>query len=121
MNKGLRNTLFTAFYSLRVNRLRAVITMLIIALGIASLVGMQTAINGLKWSLVNNLNNLGNNTFSITKETNPLKFGHRRAKDETPDINYRQAKEFKKVYQFAANVSLSVNASSSAKARYKNI
>lgn len=122
MRKATLNTLLTAFYSLRVNKLRAIITMLIIALGIASLVGMQTAIDGLKWSLVNNLNSLGNNTFSISKDANPLKFGgRRRAEDVSPDIDYRQANEFAEIIDETLQVSISVNASASAKARFKNV
>ncbi|MFY0673711.1 MAG: ABC transporter permease [Bacteroidia bacterium] len=121
MKKATLNTLLTAFYSLRVNKLRAIITMLIIALGIASLVGMQTAIDGLKWSLVNNLNSLGNNTFSISKDANPLKFGgRRRVEDIAPDIDYRQANAFSDIIDGTLKVSVSVNASTQAKARFKN-
>lgn len=122
MKQGNFNIFLTALYALRVNRLRAVITILIIALGITSLVGMQTAIEGLKWSLVNNLNSLGNNTFSITKTSSTLKMGHGfRSRESPPEITYRQATKFKKVYSFAASVSVSARAMSDAKARFKKI
>ncbi|MBI1182845.1 FtsX-like permease family protein [bacterium] len=120
MNKAVLNTLLAAVFSLRVNRTRAIITMLIIALGIASLVGMQTAIDGLKWSLINNLNTLGNNTFSITKDSNPLRFGPHRAKDENAEISYRDAVLFKKNPPENTVVSLSVNASLNVVAHYKS-
>lgn len=121
MNKGTTNTLLAAFYSLRVNKLRAIITMLIIALGIASLVGMQTAIDGLRMSLVSNLNSLGNNTFSIIKDNNPLTFSRRKAKSETPEIGYRDALKFKKILSHPANVCVSALAGMGMKARYNDI
>jgi len=122
MKQGYFNIFLTALYALRVNRLRAVITILIIALGITSLVGMQTAIEGLKWSLVNNLNSLGNNTFSITKNTSKLKMGHGFRRSELPpEITYRQANKFKNTYSFAASVGISARAMNDAKARFKKI
>ena len=121
MNRPLLNTFLTALYSLRVNRLRAVITIVIIALGITSLVGMQTAIDGLKWSLVSNLNTLGNNTFSITKNASPLQFGHRTKKDESPNINFREAQKFEKLFTGDAKVGISVNAANGVEARFKKI
>jgi len=121
MNKVTLNIFLTALFSLRVNRLRATITIVIIALGITSLVGMQTAIDGLKWSLVNNLNSLGNNTFSITRENSALNFGHSRSQDRPPEIGYRQAFKFKKAFDFGADVSISARALSGAQARFKKI
>lgn len=121
MNRTLLNTFLTALYSLRVNRLRAVITIVIIALGITSLVGMQTAIDGLKWSLVTNLNTLGNNTFSITKDASTLQFGRRTRKEESPNIDFREAKQFEKLYSGNAKVSISVSAANGIEARFKKI
>lgn len=121
MNRQLINTFLTAFYSLRVNRLRAIITIVIIALGITSLVGMQTAIDGLKWSLVSNLNTLGNNTFSITKDASPLQFGQRKRKSESININYREAQQFEKMFAGGGKVAISVNVANGIEARFKKI
>lgn len=123
MKQSRLNILLSALYALRINRLRAVITIMIIALGITSLVGMQTAIEGLKWSLVNNLNSLGNNTFSITKESSAVRMGPGRGNraEISPEVTYRQATKFKKVFSFAASVSISARAMRDAQARFKKI
>lgn len=111
MNKGLKSILSLSFYGLRLNRGRALITISIIALGISALVGMQTAIDGMKWSLVSRLNTLGNNTFSITRSTSSISFGHSFAKDRPPPIDYRLAERFKDRLAFPASVSISAELS----------
>jgi putative ABC transport system permease protein len=48
------------------NLLRSILTILVIVFGIMSLVGMLTAIDGLKSSLLSNFSQLGSNSFSIS-------------------------------------------------------
>ena len=48
------------------NRVRAILTMAIIAFGIMALVGILTAIDAIRGSLTNQFSMMGANTFSIT-------------------------------------------------------
>ena len=97
-----------ALQSIRANLLRAVLTLMIIALGIMALVGILTAIDAIAYSLNDNFSGLGANSFSIQRKWGEVKSnrGGRRQKAGEP-INYRQAAEFKERFKFPAEVSLS--------------
>ena len=56
--------------SVRANLLRSVLTALIVAIGITSLVGILTAIDGIEQSVNESLASLGVNTFDIRSKTN---------------------------------------------------
>ncbi len=56
--------------SVQANLLRSVLTALIVAIGIMSLVGILTAIDGIEASVTNSLSSLGVNTFDITSKDN---------------------------------------------------
>mgnify|MGYP006286073627 CR=1 FL=1 len=56
--------------SIRANMLRSVLTAIIIAFGIMALVGMLTAIDGLKASITSSFSSLGANTFDIRNKEN---------------------------------------------------
>ena len=82
--------------NIRTNLLRAVLTLLIIALGIMALVGILTAIDGIAFSLNDNFSGLGANSFSLERKWGEVKSnrGGRRQKAGEA-IDYRQAAEFK--------------------------
>ena len=108
-----------AFQNIRANLLRAVLTLLIIALGIMALVGILTAIDGIAFSLNDNFSGLGANSFSIERKWGEVKSnrGGRRQK-AGESISYRQADEFKERFRFPATVSLSFWATSLATVKY---
>src|SRR5436190_17214401 len=54
--------------SVRANLLRSVLTALIVAIGIMSLVGILTAIDGIEASVTSSLSSLGVNTFDISSK-----------------------------------------------------
>jgi putative ABC transport system permease protein len=56
--------------SVKANMLRSVLTALIVAIGITSLVGILTAIDGIEYSVSESLSSLGANTFDITSKFN---------------------------------------------------
>lgn len=107
-----------ALRSIRSNMLRAVLTLLIIALGIMALVGILTAIDSAIYSLSNNLSSLGANTFDI----NPLEQEGRRrgvqGKQGEP-IRFQEAIDFKDRFTFGAKVSVSLPGPSDAAIRHK--
>jgi len=101
--------------------LRAVLTLLIIAVGITALVGILTAIDALLFTLTDNFSRLGANSFSISPSGQSLssnRGGRRQKRGES--ITLDQAMEFKERYDFPAVVSLSSNATGSAEVKYAN-
>jgi putative ABC transport system permease protein len=65
-----------AFKAIRSSRVRAVLTMAIIAFGIMALVGILTAIDGLKSTLTEQFTMMGANSFSITSRSMRVQIGN---------------------------------------------
>lgn len=109
-----------AYRAIRTNKLRTGITIGIIALGIMALVGILTAIEGMKASIYANFSGMGANTFQITNEV--LKRSKRNKMNirsiAQENINYRQALAFKERYAFPAVVSMSISGTGIATAKY---
>ena len=95
--------------SIQSNMLRTVLTALIIAIGITSLVGILTAIDGMQSSVNNSFADLGANTFDI-RGPQPFRrrFGGRRSK-EFPAIEYRQANSYKRIIKESYNATVSIS------------
>ena len=110
-----------SFKAIRSNRVRAVLTMAIIAFGIMALVGILTAIDGLKSTLTEQFTMMGANSFSITSRSMRVTVGdkHYRTKNHS-HITYREALEFKNRFGEPAWVSVSFNASGLAEYRFRN-
>lgn len=105
--------------SLKVNKLRAILTVLIIAIGIMALVGILTSIEAIRSSLNSNFSNLGTNTFKISSWT--IKQGHfDRNKIDYKDITFREAQLFKERYDFPATIAISMRGSQQAVIKYKS-
>ena len=97
-----------ALNSIRTNRLRSILTMSIIAIGIMSLVGIFTAVDALKRSVTDSFSALGTNNFTITAKTKETKGGKRERLINFSYIPYSQAQDFKKRYKVDAIVALQV-------------
>lgn len=95
--------------------LRTVITCLIIAIGIAALVGMLTAVDGIEKSLSNTFQKMGSNTFNIRNRDGNIRIGGGYQKRiEFSPITFAQANLFKNDFSIPAVVSLSTNISMNA-------
>lgn len=105
---NIRENVDEGLRSIQANLLRTVLTALIIAIGITSLVGILTAIEGIQSSVNSSFADLGANTFSIEgKIDEGFRRGGRR--DKTfPPINYLQASDFANRFQeeYGGTVSL---------------
>jgi putative ABC transport system permease protein len=108
-----------SFRAIRSNKVRAILTMCIIAIGIMALVGILTAIDAIKSSLTNQFTMMGANSFTITSRGMNIQIGESkyRAKNFSR-ISYREAEEFKTRFTEAAWVSISFNASQGATVKY---
>jgi len=89
-----------AIRSVKVNLLRTILTGAIIAIGISSLVGMLTAIDGIKTQIAESFSGLGANSFDIRNKG----FSGGRAiqdgeKEKTyPKLTFREVMDFKQEY-----------------------
>ena len=85
-----------ALQSIRTNLLRTVLTIFIIAIGIAALVGIQTAIESIKSSISDNFTSMGANTFNIRNKSSSIRIGKKGTKPKRyPSISYAEAIRFK--------------------------
>ena len=104
-----------ALSSIRTQLLRAVLTMMIIAIGIAALVGILTSIDGIKSSLTSQFRSMGANTFTIRNRGQNIHIGKRGKKPKKyRKITYREAVRFKNEFDFTDQVSISTRASGAA-------
>ncbi|MBS1657870.1 MAG: ABC transporter permease [Chitinophagales bacterium] len=96
-----------ALRAIRGNKLRTVLTFLIIAFGIMALVGILTAIDSLKSKLNSSFSFMGANTFTIhQKWTQITSEGGGRDWKPSPPVVFDNTQEFKKRYTFPALVSI---------------
>ena len=103
----LRENIRLAIQSVNTNRLRTVLTIFIIAFGIMALVGILTAIDSITKSITANFTMMGANTFILESRSMNVQIGNQRYRRKNHEyINYRQAEEFKKNFDFPADVSI---------------
>lgn len=122
-----RDIFSLAYRSVSSNRLRAGLTVAIIAFGIMALVGILTAIDSMKGSIYSSFANMGANSFSIQSRALRIRIGGgdgatkgnknvkvKKTSNSNIPITYAEAEAFKKRFNFPASVSLSSVATSSA-------
>lgn len=106
---NLRENIRIALSSLRANWLRAILTIIIIAFGIMALVGILTGIDAAIYSLSDNLNGLGANTFQVEQVNVEVRGNRRGRRSKRSDpFSYQQAIAFQERYNFPAQVSVSL-------------
>lgn len=108
-----------AFHAIKGQMLRTILTVLIIAIGIMALVGILTAIEGLKASINTNFTSMGANTFTIRNSGLGIRIGNsgKRPKRFQP-ITLQQATQFKERMVYPATISLSTFCNGIAVCRY---
>lgn len=110
-----------ALQSIRSNKLRTILTVCIIAVGITALVGILTAIDSIKNSITKEFTFMGANTFTINSRGMRIQVGDKRYRTKNYSfISYYQAKEFKDKFVFPASVSISTNATGTATVKYES-
>ena len=96
--------------AIKSQKLRASLTIFIIALGIMALVGTLTAIDAVKYSLNNSFSSMGSNSITIRNVSSSIRMGHGPGKRNVfPAINYYQANYFKENFNSPGTVSISVS------------
>lgn len=115
-----RENISIALQSIAGNRLRTALTALIIAIGIMALVGILTAIEGVKQFTNDAFAGLGANSFTIQNRGSGLNFGNGGHRKIYPSIRYEQAERFKKKFALPAVIAINLQLSGTAIAKYGN-
>jgi putative ABC transport system permease protein len=114
-----RENLRISFRAIRSNRVRAILTICIIAIGIMALIGILTAIDAIKSSLTNQFTMMGANSFTITSRGMNIQIGNNRTRTKNfSRISYREAEEFKTRFKEGAWIAISFNASRGVTVKY---
>jgi putative ABC transport system permease protein len=119
---NIRENIDEGIRSIKSNSLRTVLTALIIAIGITSLVGILTAIEGIQNSVNSSFADLGANTFTVTNRINDgFRSGGRRQRTY-PNINYKEATEFGRKFRedHGGIVSISSNIAGAVQVNYQS-
>lgn len=123
---NLLDTLSLSYRTIRANKLRTGLTVAIIALGIAALIGIRTAIEAMTQKFTESFSSMGANGYSIRfKPSWQVRFnvglkreirGRRREKKSNSNkpITQLQAEAFKKNFDFPATVSISLGGTGNA-------
>jgi putative ABC transport system permease protein len=121
MNPLIKENIKIAATSIKSHKLRAILTMLIIAFGIMALVGILTAIESIKGSISDNFQMMGSNTFSITnRQSIVMGPGGHNSKNYLP-ISYKEAKLFTERITFPGICSMNAWAMGAATLKYRDI
>jgi putative ABC transport system permease protein len=106
--------------SVKANLLRSVLTALIVAIGITSLVGILTAIEGIEYSVSESLSSLGVNTFDIYSKWNRNSSQEGVKAKVYPSLTLSEAQKFINQYDYPAVVSLSAQLTILAEVKHKS-
>src|SRR5688572_28872409 len=119
MNSIVIENVFMALRSIRSQMLRTVLTILIIAIGITSLVGTLSAIDAMKNSINSNFTSMGANTFTIPNRESDVRIGKKGKKGKKyRAITYAEAMRFINEYDFPSTSSVSTMATFNATLKY---
>ena len=116
-----KENLSISLQAIKSQKLRASLTIFIIALGIMALVGTLTAIDAVKYSLNNSFSMMGSNSVTIRNVSSSIRMGHGPGKRNVfPPINFYQATYFKDHFDSPGIVSLSVSVTPVGSVRYES-
>lgn len=116
---NFKDTLQLSFRSVKQNATRTVITCCIIGFGIMALVGILTAIDGLKTYLNKDFSSMGANSFKIRNRALGISFsrGSEPPKEYRP-ISLRETEEFKKYFRMDRPVAIQLLCSPTSVVKY---
>jgi len=113
-----------SYQTIKSNKLRTAITVVIIALGIMALIGIITAVQAVNQSLTTSFSTMGANAFSIRFKERTIRLGGGPNRDDVKMttrntlkekisssgriISYEEAKAFKDQFNFPAKVGISI-------------
>jgi len=129
---NLLDNISLSFRTIRSNKLRTGITVAIIALGIASLVGIRTAIEAMTQKFTESFSAMGANGFTLryrqmwrmqnNQGAQKEKKGQKKEKqsNQNKPITKQQAEAFKQAFKFPSQVALSMGGNNNATVNYES-
>ncbi len=115
----VRENIKVAIQSVKSQKLRTILTALIIAIGIMALVGILTTIDAIKSSINDKFTSMGANSFTIQNRGYGIRIGKKGTRPKHfKSIDYFQATRFTEQFTFPSSVSLSVIVSGTSVAKY---
>ncbi len=104
--------------SIQGNLLRTILTAAIITIGITALVGILTAIDGIRASVDTSFSSLGANSFDLKGTRWWRRQNAGRNEKLFPPLEYRQVKNFVEEYEFPSTITLYTVVSGAVEAKY---
>src|SRR5437016_7917389 len=95
----LSEILRMAVNALRTNRLRSVLTMLGVAIGVFSVIGVMTALSVIRGSIESGLSFLGSNIFQFAKYPTMNKSDPEQKYANRHSISFENAREYKRLME----------------------
>lgn len=117
---NLRQNISEGINSIKANILRTILTGLIIAIGITSLVGMLTAVDGIRSEIDSSLSNLGANSFDVNSRFSGRRNQNGRREKSYEPVKYNEAQRFKEMYEYPSTTTIYTRASGAAEVKYEN-
>lgn len=104
---NLTENILESFHAIKANLLRTILTALIIAFGIMSLVGVLTAIDGIQHSVTQNLSAFGGNSFAIFNKRNRAASQDGKKQKIFPPVEGHELVRFKETFEYSSRMSIS--------------
>ncbi|MCY2688199.1 ABC transporter permease [Salinimicrobium sp. TH3] len=110
-----------AFFSIKSQVLRTVLTVMIIAIGITALVGILSAVAALENTITSDFASMGTNTFNLQRYDSQIRVNGGEREKVNPVISYREVKQFKDNYEYPqTKVAISFTGTSRAELKYES-
>jgi len=103
---NLKENIREGLKSVRANLLRSILTAWIVAIGITSLVGILTAIDGIQASINANFSTLGANSFTVRSKSDSRQTRGGVSEKSYPDLTFKEANQFIDKYTFPSDISI---------------
>ncbi|WP_029033725.1 ABC transporter permease [Salinimicrobium terrae] len=110
-----------AFFSIKSQVLRTVLTVMIIAIGITALVGILSAVAALENTITSDFASMGTNTFNLQRYDSQIRVNGGEREKVNPVISYREVKQFEDNYEYPqTQVAVSFTGTSRAELKYES-
>ncbi len=115
---NIRENIKEGIKSIKANKLRTFLTAAIISIGITSLVGILTAIDGIQSSINSSFSSLGANTFDIEDKRRSRGSSDGKKQKTYPKVTYHELLTFKEKYEGVGVVSIYTVITGQAEVKY---
>lgn len=121
MKINVKENIRISLESIRSHFLRTILTVLIIAFGITSLVGILTSIDAIKYFFTKEMSMMGANSFSINNRGMNITINGKRIRPRNNRIiNFEEAKQFKKQFNMDGYTSVNIDGTWTATVKYES-